>query len=196
MIVVQNVLVSDELIEEHFACDLNACKGACCWEGDYGAPLDREELDILEDIYPVVSEYLSRESRDVIEEKGLYTWTPDNKGYATPLMPDEACAYLTYDQLGRAWCGIERAYRDGKIDWPKPISCHLYPIRVKKNEEVGFEAINYDRWSICAAACTKGEKEKVRLYEFAHAALVRKYGEDWYEELCCAAAHNQEDQGA
>ncbi|MEL6393773.1 MAG: DUF3109 family protein [Bacteroidota bacterium] len=196
MLVIQNVLVSDELVEEHFACDLKACKGACCWEGDYGAPLEDAELSILEDIYPQVAPYLSAESQAVIEEEGLYTWTPDNQSYATPLMPNEACAYLSYDQLGRAWCGIERAYRDGKIDWPKPISCHLYPIRVKENPSVDFEALNYDRWSICSAACDKGKHEKLRLFEFARTALVRKYGEEWYEELALAADYKQEDQGA
>lgn len=184
-------MVSDELVEEHFACNLNACKGACCWEGEYGAPLEDEELNILAEVYPQVAPYLSNESRAVIEEEGLHTYTPDNEKYATPLMPNGACAYLSYDQLGRAWCGIERAYRDGAIDWPKPISCHLYPIRIKENKEVGFEALNYDRWSICSAACTKGKKDKTRIYAFARAALVRKYGEAWYEELCAAADYKK-----
>ncbi len=183
MYLVGSVLVSDDVVKEQFACDLSACKGACCWEGDFGAPLEADELARLEEVYPEVAPLLSPAGRAAIAEQGLYTENETADGHDTPLIDNAACAYMTYDELGTAQCGIELAHRAGKIDWKKPISCHLYPIRVKANKQAGFEALNYDRWDICSAACTKGAKEKIRVFEFARPALVRKYGEAWYKEL-------------
>jgi hypothetical protein len=183
MIIVQDKLVSDELVEEHFICDLNACKGACCWEGDYGAPLEEAELPVLKAIYEQVKPFLLPEGRAAIEEQGQYVWVEESQGYATTLVNNGPCAYMTRDALGIAKCGIEQAWKAGIIDFKKPISCHLYPIRVEKNEEVGFEALNYDRWEICSAACTLGKKEKMPVYQFLKEAIIRKYGEDFYEEL-------------
>ena len=189
MYIIQNVIVSDAVTQTRFACDLSACKGACCWEGDYGAPLEDSELTRLEEVFPAVDPYLTSAGRQAIAEQGLYTTNRREGTYDTPLVDGKACAYLTIGDSGVALCGIERAFRDGKIDWPKPISCHLYPIRVRSKPAVNFEALNYDEWSICAAACTKGEREEVRVYEFARAALERKYGPDWWDELDAAVKH-------
>ena len=187
MIVIQEILVSEELVEEQFVCNLNACKGACCWEGDFGAPLEKEELHILKKIYPAVRPYLTEEGVKAIEENGPYASYKGMKQKGTTLIDNGACAFMTRDVLGIAQCGIEMAHRDGKTDFKKPISCHLYPIRVTQNKAVGFEALNYDRWEICSAACTLGEKEKVPVYQFLKAPLIRKYGEAFYEELDAAA---------
>ena len=191
MYIIQDILVSTDVAKEQFACNLTACKGACCWEGDFGAPLEDDELAILEDIYPAVSPYLTEEGRAAIAEQGLYTRNEQFGGHDTTLVDNKACAYMTLNDQGMALCGIEQAHRDGKIEWKKPISCHLYPIRVKSNPVTGFEALNYDVWEICSAACTKGEKEKIRVFEFAKPALIRKYGEAWYEELAAAVAYGE-----
>ena len=186
MYIIGSILVSDDVTDEHFACNLTACKGACCWEGDYGAPLEEDELPILEDIYAAVSPYLTEAGREVIETEGKYVANERGDGHDTPLVDGAACAYMTLDATGTAQCGIEQAYNDGAIDWKKPISCHLYPIRIKKNPHTGFEALNYDVWDICSAACVRGERERIRIFEFARPALIRKYGEEWYAELAAA----------
>ncbi len=170
-------------MKEHFRCNLDACKGACCWEGDFGAPLEPAEMETLEKIYPDIKPYLRPEGIRVIEEQGLFVYFKGLKDYGTPLLDDGACAFLTFEKNGVAKCGIEKAFEEGATDFRKPISCHLYPIRVSKNEKVGFEALNYDRWDICSAACTAGEKEQIPVFRFAKAALIRKYGEEFYEEL-------------
>lgn len=187
MIIIKDILVSDDLIEEQFMCNLNACKGACCWEGDWGAPLEQEELDILNKIYRTIKPYLSKEGRKVISKKGKYTYYEEPKEFGTPLLENGVCAYMTYDLNGVAQCGIENAYKDGVIDFRKPISCHLYPIRVNSEEDLHFEALNYDRWDICSAACEKGKELQMPVYRFAKDALIRKYGVDFYDELEAAA---------
>jgi len=191
MYIIDNIIVSDEVTEEHFACNLTACKGACCWEGDFGAPLEKEELSILEKIYPKVAPYLTEEGKSAISEQGFYTVNEKLGGWDTTLVDNAACAYMTLTEQGMAMCGIEQAHRDGEIDWKKPISCHLYPIRVRSKPEANFEALNYDVWDICSAACTKGEKEKIRVYEFAKPALIRKYGEEWYGALVAAVEREE-----
>ena len=189
MLIVEGKLISRDVVEEQFMCNLDACKGACCWEGDFGAPLETAELHILEKIYDTIKEYLSPEARAVIENEGTYTFYKEAKEYGTPLVKNGACAYMTYDKNGIALCGIEEAYNDGKINFKKPISCHLYPIRVLKDEKTGFEALNYDRWDICSAACTKGKEQKMPVFKFAKSALIRRYGADFYEELEAAASY-------
>lgn len=192
MVVIQGTLIDENILQKNFACDLNACKGACCWEGDLGAPLDKEELPVLEEIYEEVKPYLTQEGLSVIEKEGLFVYDNDEKEYGTPLVNGGPCAYMTYDNLGIARCGIESAYLDGKISFKKPISCHLYPIRVVKNHQQNLDVLRYSRWSICSAACTKGDKEQIRIYEFVKDALIRKYGEQWYEELKGAAKYLEE----
>ncbi len=186
MIIVQDKLVSDELVEERFICDLSACKGACCWEGDSGAPLEPAELPVLEQIFEKVKPFLSPAGIAALEAQGTAVWFEEADEWGTPLVHNGPCAYMVMDQ-GVAACGIEKAWRAGAVDFRKPISCHLYPIRVEKNEENGFEALNYHRWNICSAACSLGEKEKVPVYQFLKEAIIRKYGADFYEELDGAA---------
>lgn len=188
VILIQDILVSRDVVEERFLCQLDACKGACCWEGDFGAPLEAAELDTLTRIYPDIQPFLRREGIEAIEDQGLYTYFDELKGFGTTLLPDDACAYLTFDETGTAKCGIEKAYEAGATDFQKPVSCHLYPIRVSRNEEIGFEALNYDRWDICFAACKAGKKAKLPLFQFVKSALVRKYGQAWFDELEAAAA--------
>jgi hypothetical protein len=187
MLIIGDKLISDELIQEAFVCNLQACKGACCWEGDFGAPLEQEEVAVLEDIYERVKPFLTPEGLAVIKREGTAVYSDEAGGFVTPLVNNRACAYLTYDVLGIAKCGLELAWREGATDFRKPISCHLYPIRVKKNPAMDFEALNYDRWDICSAACKLGKQLKVPVYEFAREALIRKYGENFYEELEAAA---------
>lgn len=187
MIVVQDKLVSDDVVSEQFVCNLSACKGACCWEGDSGAPLEKAELAELDAIFEQVMPYLSPAGIAAIEAQGKYIWYEEAQEWGTTLVDNGPCAYMTLDTLGVAQCGIERAWRDGVVDFRKPISCQLYPIRVEKNEQVGFEALNYDRWDICSAACEKGKKEQVPVYVFLKDAIIRKYGVDFYEELDGAA---------
>ena len=189
MIIVQDILVSNDVIDKQFICNLNACKGACCWEGDWGAPLEEAEKEILDKIYPKVKPYLTEEGQKVIEEKGAYVYNEEPAEYGTMLVENNACAFMTKDSLGIAKCGIEQAYNEGIIDFKKPISCHLYPLRAKKDPNIGFEALNYDKWDICSAACDLGKKEQLPVYIFVQDAIKRKYGDDFYEELHAAAIH-------
>lgn len=193
MILVGNAVISDDIKDQFFVCDLEKCKGACCVEGDAGAPLEDEETKIIEEIYPIVKDYITQEGRDAIAAQG--TWVIDKEGdKGTPTIGENReCAYALYDEKGILKCGIEQAYLDGKIAYKKPISCHLYPIRVKKYD--GFEALNYDRWDICSAACVLGTKLGVPVYKFLKDALIRKFGEDWYRELVEEIeAGNSQDQ--
>jgi len=181
MIIVQDTLISEELLEEYFVCDLNACKGACCIEGDSGAPLDLDELDKLDEIYDQVKPYLRPEGIKAIEELGLYTVDYDGD-FVTPLIGKHGeCAYVIFDEKGIAKCGIEKAYLDGKIDWKKPISCHLYPVRLGKLTD--YTALNYHRWGLCEPACKCGSALKVPVFRFLKEPLIRKFGEAWYSEL-------------
>ncbi len=181
MILVGNAVLSDDIKENFFVCDLEACKGACCVEGDSGAPLEDDETKILEEIYPFVKDYITEEGRQVIAAQG--TWVIDSDGdKVTPTLgANRECAYALYDDRGILKCGIEQAYLDGEISWKKPISCHLYPIRVTKYDQ--YDALNYNRWHICDPACQLGKSLQVPLYVFLKEALVRKYGEAWYAEL-------------
>jgi hypothetical protein len=180
MIEVNNQLVSLDVKEKLFVCNLEKCKGACCVEGDLGAPLEDEELKILEDIYPKVKPYLMEEGIKAIEEQGTSIVDEDEE-FSTPTINGAECAYVFYDEKKMLKCGIEQAYLDGKIDYKKPISCHLYPIRVTKYES--FEAINYDKWDICSDACVLGAELNIPVYKFLKEPLIRKYGEKWFGDL-------------
>ena len=173
-------LISEELLEEVFVCDLNTCKGACCVEGSGGAPLNAEEVEKLKAIWPAVKTYLPEENQREVEAQGISVIDWDGE-QVTPLRKGAECVYTLFDEDGTAKCGIERAYLDGKIDFKKPISCHAYPVRITEYEY--FDALNYHRWSICSAACTLGEALKVPVFRFVKDGLIRKYGEDWYAEL-------------
>ena len=184
MFQLNKTIVSEEILEKEFVCNLSACKGACCVDGDAGAPLTLDETKILERIYPLVKPFLRKEGIAAIEAQG--TWTQDSEGeLETPLIDDKDCAYVIYDGK-TALCGIEQAYNQGIIDWKKPVSCHLYPVRVKDFSE--FSAVNYDRWEICDDACSLGKELEVPIYKFVKEALIRKFGADWYAELEKVAA--------
>lgn len=180
MMKVGEVLVSDEVKSVEFVCHLEKCKGACCVEGELGAPLEEDELPVMKEIQSAVAPYLTEEGRKAIAEQGPYLLDEDGD-YSTPTIGGRECAYAHYDAKGVLKCGIEQAYLDGKISYRKPISCHLYPIRITKKKD--FEAVNYHRWSICSDACTLGKSLQVPLYKFLKDPLIRKYGEQWYAEL-------------
>ncbi|WP_457618965.1 DUF3109 family protein [Lutibacter sp.] len=172
-------IVSEDIIEKEFVCNLSACKGKCCIDGEAGAPLEEEELKILLDIYPKVKPFLRAEGVLAIKNQGLFI---TNEGeYETPLIDNKDCAYVIFDNKNTAKCGIEEAYNQGVINWKKPISCHLYPVRIMEYSE--FSAVNYHKWPICDDACTLGKELKVPVYKFVKEALIRKFGEDWYSEL-------------
>lgn len=189
MLVIQDILVSDELVEENFMCDLNACKGACCTEGDYGAPVDQHEMDTIRKYVDIITTNLPEKSKQYLATQDGFTYYKDPGIWGTSCHKDGACIFLTKNELGISVCGIEKTWYEGKIPFQKPISCHLYPVRVSTNEISGFEAWNYDRWEICSAACTKGDKEKMPLYRFVKDAIIRKKGHNFYEELEAAAEH-------
>ncbi|MEM8565838.1 MAG: DUF3109 family protein [Bacteroidota bacterium] len=180
MIELEKTILSDDIKEQFFVCNLEKCKGACCVEGDLGAPLEQDELLVLKEIYDTVKPYLSKEGINAIEEQGTYVLDEDGD-YSTPTVDGKECAYAVYDDRGILKCGIEQAHLEGKIDFKKPISCHLYPIRTTKYSE--FEALNYDRWDICSPACDLGSQLNVPVYKFLKEPLIRKYGKDWYDEL-------------
>jgi hypothetical protein len=192
MIEIGKTLISTELLEEHFVCDLNKCKGECCIAGDYGAPLDKSELKEIDKYYPIVKPLLQKKGIKSIEEQGLYV--KDDEGeWVTPLINEnEECAYTIFED-GIAKCAFEKAYYDGQIAWKKPISCHLYPVRIKKLKN--YDALNYDRWDVCAPACKLGKSLKVPVYQFLKESLSRKYGEEWYKELTLAAEMWKEEKG-
>lgn len=173
-------IISEDIIKKDFVCNLSACKGACCVDGDAGAPLELEETKILEAIYPKVKPFLRKEGIAAIEAQGTFT-TNDWGEHETTLIDGADCAYVIFDKKGTALCGIEEAYNQGAVDWKKPVSCHLYPIRVKDYTE--FSAVNYHKWEICDDACTLGKELQVPVYKFVKQALIRKFGEDWYLEL-------------
>lgn len=173
------MVVSEEILESHFVCDLNACKGACCVAGSSGAPVAEDERAQLDEIYPKVKPYLRPEGRHAIESQGTYVKGTDGE-WETPLVDGKECAYVVFEGE-KALCGIEAAYNDGAVDWKKPISCHLYPVRVR--EYTALTAVNYHRWHICDPACSLGESLKVPIYVFVKEALVRKFGAKWYQQL-------------
>ncbi len=180
MIVIDNSVISDDIADQYFVCELTKCKGACCVEGDMGAPLEKEELAILEEIYPVVKPYLNKKGIEEIEKTGLFEQDVDGD-FVTPTINNRECAYALYDQKGILKCGIEQAFLEGKTTFRKPISCYLYPIRITKYDH--YEALNYDRWHICKPACNNGRELGVPIYKFLKGPLTTKYGEAWYEEL-------------
>lgn len=186
MIEIDNTLVHGDIIREQFVCNLQKCKGVCCVEGDAGAPLDAGEADILAEIYPKIKHLLPEKGIQAIEQQG--TSVRDEDGDLTTPCVDgnKECAYVTFEN-GITKCAIEKAWEQGIVDWKKPISCHLYPIRITQYPE--FEVLNYDRWHICHDACTYGRSLQVPVYKFLKDPLIRKYGADWYEALEEAVPH-------
>ena len=180
MIAINNTIISEDLLKKKFICDLNACKGACCVEGDSGAPLEEEEISILDDIFEDVKPYMNEAGIKAVEEQGKFII--DSEGdFVTPLVKGKECAYVTFNKSGIAQCAIEKAYEEGKVDFKKPVSCHLYPVRITKYKD--FEAVNYHKWEICHPACHCGEQLNVKVYKFLKEPLIRKYGSGWFESL-------------
>lgn len=187
MIEIGNILISDEIVEEHFVCDLTKCKGGCCVDGDAGAPLESSELRELDEIYNEVKPYLTGQGKKQIELKGRYVYDQEF-GWVTPTIGNGMCAYGTVDKNGIVKCGIEEAYNDGKTVWKKPISCHLFPVRIKKTNKT--ELVNYEpREDLCSAACVLGQQLKVPVYQFLKEPLTRKYGKDFFDALDATATH-------
>lgn len=173
-------IVSEDIIESDFVCNLSACKGACCIDGDAGAPLEVDEVQILKEIYPSIKPYLRPEGIEAIETQGVFVTTKEGE-LETPLINGADCAYVIFDEKNIALCAIEEAYNQGDVKWKKPLSCHLYPVRVKDYSE--FSAVNYHKWHICDDACSLGKELQVPIYKFVKEALIRKFGDDWFAEL-------------
>jgi hypothetical protein len=187
MIAIDDILISDQVVEEQFVCDLDKCKGGCCVDGDAGAPLENSELKELNAVYREVLPYLSEEAKIIIETEGKYVYDKEF-GWVTPTISNGMCAYGMVDKKGIVKCAIEQAFNDGKISWKKPISCHLFPIRIKKTRK--GEMVNYEpREDLCAAACTLGKKLKVPVYQFLKEPITRKYGKEFYDALAATAQH-------
>ena len=189
MISIGDVLISDEVIKEHFVCDLIKCKGGCCVDGDAGAPLENKELKELNSAFDSILPYLTSESKNVLRKEGKYVYDQEF-GWVTPTVNSGMCAYGIEDEKGIVKCGIEQAYNDGKISWRKPISCHLFPIKIKTSKKGKTDLVNYEpREDLCKAACSLGKKLKVPVHVFLKEALLRKYGNDFYDALCATAGH-------
>ena len=180
MFQIDDTLISEEIISEEFVCNISKCKGKCCVSGSAGAPLEKGETKILEKLYNKISPFLSKKGRMAIKKQGNYVIGFDGD-LETPLIENKECAYTVFDKGGVAQCGIEKAYNNGAIKWNKPISCHLYPIRVNKYPT--FTAVNYHEWSVCDSACSLGAELKVPVYKFVKNALVRKFGKKWFKKL-------------
>lgn len=183
MIFIKNVLVSKELLGNKFVCDLKSCKGACCVEGNGGAPLEREEIKAIETSFNKFKHRLSQKSVKQIKRQGLYVILEDGN-LETPLNNGKECVYAV-QKNGYTKCAFEESFNAGEINFKKPISCHLYPIRVHKTNL--FEKLNYEKWSICNAACELGNRLQIPVYTFLKEALIRKYGKSWYHNLCLKA---------
>lgn len=182
MFQIGKTLVSEDILDHNFTCNLSACKGQCCVAGEAGAPVTKEESKKIEDLYDKIKPYMRPEGIEAIEKQGNTVQSAfDEHELETPLVNGKECAYVRFDDKGTALCSIESAYRDEKIDFKKPLSCALYPIRIQKLSS--FEAVNYDRWDICSPACSLGNELKVPVYVFAKASLIEKFGENWFTEL-------------
>lgn len=191
MIAIENTLVSDQLISEQFVCDLSRCKGACCVDGDAGAPLEENELKKIDSVFSKVVPYLNEKSLQEIEVQGRYVYDKEF-GWVTPTIKSQICVYGFKDEQGVVKCAIEQAYLDGKIKWKKPISCHLFPVIAKKSKSGKTWHVNYEpRETHCRAACSLGKKLKVPVYVFLKDALVRKFGKSFYNALDAAYKYVQ-----
>lgn len=197
MIVVDNVLISDEIAEKKFVCDLTKCKGGCCEEGDAGAPLDEAELDIVLEMFEKIKPYMNEASLRIVEKKGKYVYHKEF-GWVTPTNPDdkELCVYGFRDEKGIIKCAFEQAYYDGVIPWKKPISCHLFPIIEYRGKRGVDTRLNYEaREKLCNPACALGKKLEVPVYEFLKEPIVRRFGKEFYAALDkVAKMHNNPER--
>lgn len=180
MILIHDTIISPDILEEDFRCDLSACKGTCCVEGESGAPVEKEEVLQLEEILPLIWNDLSLPARNIIEKQGVVYMDEDGE-YVTSIVERKDCVFTCYDENDCCKCAIEKAFREGKTDFYKPVSCHLYPVRIARYKS--FRAVNYHRWSVCGAARISGKANNVKVYQFLKNPLIRKFGEEWYKEL-------------
>lgn len=184
MFIIQDTLVSLDVLEKEFCCDLDKCRGCCCIEGDAGAPLTSEEEKQIETILPILLPSMTKEARDIVTKQGIAYNDPSGER-VTSIVNDRDCVFSRTDHNGWCYCLIEKAYNKGEIAFKKPISCHLYPIRLTQvGERVGVE---YQRWDICHCARILGKKKHIPLYEFLKEPLIRRFGQEWYDELCLTA---------
>lgn len=184
MIQIGDTIVALDVIEEKFLCDLSACKGECCVEGDSGAPLEPDEVKKLEDALPHVWDELSPQAQVLIKEQGV-AYKDSDGDMVTSIVNGKDCVFTYYDEKGICKCTVEKAYKEGKIGFYKPISCHLYPIRLQQYRN--FLAVNYHRWRVCKAAVELGNKQGLSIYQFLKEPLIRRFGQEWYDELCLVA---------
>lgn len=184
MLQIQNTLVSLDLIERYFCCDLDACLGQCCIEGDAGAPVTEEECAAIERALPAVEGELLPGAREAIAAQGV-SYIDEEGDRVTTIVDGRNCAFTCYDKGGKCICALEKAFREGRTDFKKPVSCHLYPVRL--TEYPTFVAVNYHRWKICKPAEVLGRKLGLRAYQFLREPLVARFGADWYDELAATA---------
>lgn len=183
MIAIDNILISDEIIQEHFVCDLQQCKGGCCVDGDAGAPITEEEKQQLDKNFDTIQSYLTAEAKEIIQQKGRYDYNK-SFGWVTPTIANGMCAYGYKNETGIVKCSIEQAYNDKKIDWKKPISCHLFPIKITHSKNEEYIYVNYEpRETLCKPACKLGNTLKIPVYLFLKEALTRKFGQEFYDTL-------------
>lgn len=192
MLQIQDTLVSLDLIERYFCCDLDTCRGECCVEGDAGAPITEEEKRKLEEVLPLVRDDLSPQALKVIEEQGV-SYIDEEGDLVTSIVDGGNCVFTTYAPGGMCLCAVEKACREGKIDFLKPASCHLYPVRLTRYPS--FTAVNLHRWNICKCAETLGRKKRLRAYKFLERPLTARFGADWYRELALTAEEYLRQQG-
>lgn len=190
MIQIQDTIVSLDILEKDFCCDLDKCRGCCCVEGDAGAPLCDDEIAVIEQLLPVLRPDMTPEARAVVDEQGIWYYDPDGEK-VTSIVNGKDCVFARTDHNGWCYCVIEKVYRAGKSDFLKPISCHLYPIRVKefaaRGEAPAMSALEYNRWDICHCARQLGKKMRLPVYQFLKEPLIRRFGQEWYDELCLTA---------
>lgn len=184
MIQIDDVVVSLDCLREKFCCDISACHGECCIEGDAGAPVEQEEVEKLEEVLPEIWNDLSAAAQAVIDKQGV-VYVDEEGDLVTSIVNGKDCVFTCYDDKGTCYCAIEKAYREGRVNFYKPVSCHLYPIRV--GDYGPYKALNYHRWDVCKVAMLKGQQANVPVYKFLKEPLVRKFGQAWYDELCDAA---------
>ncbi len=189
MLQIKDTLISQDLIEKKFCCDLDKCKGACCVKGDAGAPLTQSEVDLLPEIIDKIKPFLRKNGIESIEKQGTHVIDEENET-VTPLVSGKECAYVVFKN-GIAKCGIEEAYDAGVILFRKPVSCHLYPVRLRRYEQ--FTAVNYDVWDICQPARELGEKLNLSVHSFVRDALIRRFGKNWFMHLKVAYQKLQKD---
>lgn len=196
MFKVQNTILAEDIATAKFACNLPKCKGACCVVGDAGAPVSAEEIPVLRKAYKQLKNELRPRAREVVAEEGLI-WDNKHDGYELACTDERECVFVSYTDDGVAHCAIQKAFLDGEFSWEKPLSCHLFPLRLKRIAD--FEYVNFEYVpSLCSSACQKGQKEEIYLSDFLENALVRRYGEQWYEEFkyACEEIRTQKNEAA